>query len=283
LVSKKGDFEMTTERRIYSEQDMQEVTKGEELLRAKGLNESNERIVDLLDKHFQANRALPVTATAISQLIQAQPGLKWLSPAELEFRRIAAENPAAAEKLAAWFATQGRPGTLEATGDLYFLNASNLLQELRGREVTAETIAAAIGRIGAPASRFDTRKRTPLHYVPESRPVDPRQKQDDGTPFLGRDVNEPRWKRIQRERQESEAREAASQPSSTSVQSSAVREAKLKAEQLRGNTHSESEQIQRVFVMTPGTSEIDWSSTLAARLNLQKAFNKHREVARFIR
>lgn len=275
---------MSTEGRIYTEQDIQEVTKAEELLRAKGLNESNERIVDLFDAYFQTNRALPVTATAICQLIQAQPGLKWLSAAELEFRRIAAENPAAAEKLAAWIgATQGRPGTLEATGDLYFLNASNLLQELRGREVTAETIAAAIGRIGAPASRFDTRKRPPLHYVPESRPADPRQKESDGIPFLGRDVNEPRWKRIQRERQESEAREAASQPSASSVTSAAVREAKQSAEQLRGGTHSESDQLQRIFVTSPGTSQIDWPATLRSRLEMQQAFNKRRAVSRFIR
>ena len=61
----------------------------------------------------------------------------------------------------------------------------------------------------------------------------------------------------------------------------AIREAKEKAEQLRGNTHAESEQIGGVYV-TAGT-EIDWPVTLQARLKLQQTFNRAQEVRRFIR
>jgi hypothetical protein len=271
---------MTTERRQYTAEDIEQIQRAEEQLRAKGLDEGNERIADLLDGYFQTNRAVPVTVPAIFKLIEAQPGLKWLSPAELDYRRIAAENPAAAEKLAAWFATQGRPGTLVNTGDLYFQNASNLLQELHGRDVNSATIDEAIVRIGTPRSKFSTRKRPPLHFVHQYRPQDPRQHQDDSTGFLGKEVNEPRWKRVQRER---EARDAANQQSGVSAQSVVVREAQQKAEQLRGNTHSESEQLARLFITTSGTSEIDWPNTLAARLNLQKSLNRVQEVRRFIR
>jgi hypothetical protein len=272
---------MTTERREYPAQDIEQVNKAEEQLRAKGLDEGSQRIVDLLDAYFQSNPSIPVTVANVVKLVEAQPGLKWLSPAELEYRRIAAENPAAADKLAAWFATQGgRPGTLVNTGDLYFQNASNLLQELRGRDVNSATIDEAISRIETPTSKFSTRKRPPLHFVPQSRPQDPRQHQSDGTGFLGKEeVNEPHWKRVQRER---EARDAANQQSGVSAQSVAVRDAQQKAEQLRGNTHSESEQIARLFVTT-STNEIDWVQTLAARLNLQQSLNKAREVRRFIR
>jgi hypothetical protein len=261
------------ERRNYSSQEIEQVNKAEEILRAKGLDEGNERIVDLLDGYFQANRAVPATVQAIVKLIEAQPGLKWLSAAELEYRRIAAENPAAAQQLADWLAKQGKPGTLVNTGEQFFVNMSLLLIELRGRPVDSQRIHEAMGRISFKPGRQ-------LHFLPETRKQDPRQHQDDGTGFLGKHVNEPRWKRIQREREEREAREAASQRSASS-QSVAVREAKEKSESLRGSTHSETEQLQKMFV-TSGT-EIDWQATLASRLQMQKTFDRQREVRRFIR
>jgi hypothetical protein len=120
-----------------------------------------------------------------------------------------------------------------------------------------------------------------LHFLPERSKQDPRQHHDDGTGFLGKHVNEPRWKRLQREREEREAAERAKQ--SGTAASVTVREAQRRAEELRGNTHSETEQLKRLFVTIPGTSEIDWPSTEAARLNLQKSLNRAQEVRRFIR
>ena len=245
----------------------------EQQLRARGLDEGNERVVDVLDGYFQANRAVPVTAEAIVKLVEAQLGLKWLSPAELEYRRVAAENPTAAQHLADWLAKQGKPGTPVNTGDQAFGNLTLLLIELRGRPVDSQRIHEAIGRISFKRGRQ-------LSFVPMPRQTDPRQHQGDGSGFLGKNVNEPHWKRVQRER---EARDAANKQSGSSAESVAVREAKQKAEQLRGNTHSESDQLQRVFVTTSGTSEIDWVQTLAARLNLQKSLNKAQAVRRFIR
>jgi len=268
-----------TDRREYTGRDVEQVNRAEQELRARGLDESNERVVELVDHYFQTNRGVSVMAEAIVKLVEAQPGFKWLSQAELEYRKIASENPAAAEQIANWFvATQGRPGTLENTGDSYFLNALNLLQELRGRDINSKTIQEAIGRIEAPTSKFDTRKRLPLRYLSVSRPVDPRQHQDDGTGFLGKTpVNEPRWKRISRERSEREA----NQPDAAAVTSAAVREAKQKAESIAGSTHAETDQLRKLFV-TAGT-DIDWVQTWASREQMQKQFNKHREVARFIR
>jgi len=92
-----------------------------------------------------------------------------------------------------------------------------------------------------------------------------------------------RNKTFHEQRADTEAAEAAKQPSATSAHAAAVRDAKSKAEGLRGNTHSENEQIQRIFVTVPDTSEINWSATLDARLQLQKSLNRHREVSRFIR
>ena len=259
-------------RREYTAQEIEQVNVAEQQLRARGLDEGTQRIVDLLDAYFQSNPSIPVTVATVAKLVEAQQGLKWLSAAELEYRRIAAENPTAAQQLADWLAKQGKPGTLVNTGDQLFMNMSLLLIELRGRPVDSQRIHEAIGRISFKPGRQ-------LHFIPESRKQDPRQHQDDGTAFLGKDVNEPHWKRVQRER---EARDAANQQSGVSAQSVAVREAKQKAEQLRGNTHSESEQIARLFVAT-STNEIDWVQTLTARLNLQKSLNKAQAVRRFIR
>ncbi len=260
---------MTT-RREYNAQEIEQVNVAEQQLRAKGLDEGNERVVDVLDGYYQANRAIPVTAEAIVKLLEAQPGLKWLSPAEAEHRRIAAENPAAAQQLADWLAKQGKPGTLVNSGEEFFLNMSLLLIELRGRPVDSQRIHEAMGRIGFKPGRQ-------LHFVPEPRKHDPRQHQSDGTGFLGKEVNEPRWKRISRERSEREA----NQPDAAAVTSAVVREAKQKAESIAGSTHAETDQLRKLFV-TAGT-DIDWVQTWASREQMQKQFNKHREVARFIR
>jgi hypothetical protein len=198
----------------------------------------------------------------------------YSSPQHAEYTHIANENIHAAQQLSAWLDTQGKPGQLVNTGDQAFENLRLLLIELRGRPVDSQRIHEAMGRISFKPGRQ-------LHFLPEPRKQDPRQHQDDGTGFLGKHVNEPRWKRLQREREEREAREAASQ-SSASAHSVAVREAREKAEGLRGNTHSESEQIARLFVTT-STNEIDWVQTLAARLNLQKSLNRAQEVRKFIR
>jgi len=93
------------------------------------------------------------------------------------------------------------------------------------------------------------------------------------------------YAREARQRSDRDAEVANQQRTGASAQSAAVREAQRKAEGLRGNTHSENEQIGRVFVMTPGTStsEINWPATLDARLALQKSLNRAQEVRRFIR
>jgi hypothetical protein len=274
-----GEIEMVT-RREYTAQEIEQVNVAEQHLRARGLDEGSERVVDVLDGYYQANRAIPVTAEAIVKLLEAQPGLKWLSPAELEYRRIAAENPAAAQQLADWLAKQGKPGTLVNQGDQYFENMSLLLTTLRGYDINSKTILDAQDRIA-------NRPGKKLQYVPQPRrtaPVSPLAKADDGKPFLGETaerLNEPEWVKRSRARSEREAAEAASRTSSASVRLRAAAEAREKAESLQSSTHAETDQLRKIFV-TSGT-EIDWVQTLAARLQMQQQFNKHRAVARFIR
>jgi len=76
-------------------------------------------------------------------------------------------------------------------------------------------------------------------------------------------------------------KEAANQPSAASAQSAAARGAQRQAELIQGATHAETDQLRKLF-STSGT-EIDWVQTLAARQQMQKQFDKHRAVSRFVR
>jgi hypothetical protein len=120
------------------------------------------------------------TLSAAFQQVHNQLAMK--SSAEREYDGIAAENPAAAGQLAAWFTTQGKPGALINTGDEYFANMSMLLAELRGREVNSQRIHEAMGRISYRPGRQ-------LHSIPMPRIVNGRQHKDDGSGFLGKNVN----------------------------------------------------------------------------------------------
>jgi hypothetical protein len=178
-----------------------------------------------------------------------------------------------------------KPGQLANTpGDAEtYENLALLLTEILGRreDISWKTIRDAEDRITHRPGRK-------LHYVPAPRrelgTITEAARNDDGVPFLGHNPNEPAWAKKSRERAEREAAEQAERAKQSGTASSTViREAQRRAEELRGNTHSETEQLKKLFVTIPGTSEIDWQSTLAARLNLQKSLNRAQEVRRFIR
>src|SRR6267378_4079429 len=137
---------MTT-RREYTAQEIEQVNQAEKELRARGLDEPYQRLGALTDEYFQGNRGIPVTVASVVKLIEAQPGLKWLSQAELEYRKIAAANPAATQELVAWLNTQGKPGQLVNSGDAAYENLSLLLGVLRGYEISPQRIQDATDRI----------------------------------------------------------------------------------------------------------------------------------------
>jgi hypothetical protein len=212
---------------------------------------------------------------------QILPHLKRYSPAQAEYYKVANQEPDRANALSAWLAaTQGNPGQLVNQGDEAFDNLRLLLLTLRGYDITPARIRDAEDRI-------NNRPGKKLQYVPQLRRDGPRSeaaKVDDGKPFLGdtaERLNEPAWVKRARERNERDAKEAANQPSSTSLQAIRIGEAKRQAEALKGGSHAETEQLNRLFA-TSGT-EINWPETLALRLQMQKQFDKQREVRRFVR
>ncbi len=220
-----------------------------------------------------------------------RPHLKIYTPAQAEYFKAANRETDRANQLVNWLATHGgKPGTLVNTGDQYFENLSLLLGTLQGYEISTPRIQDAENRIANRAGRK-------LHYVPTPRremgTITEAARNDDGTPFVTSGLTLQRdgtlgkspadYAREARARSERDAEAANQQRTGASAQSRTAAEAKSKAEGLRGNTHSEDAQIGRIFVTTPGTSDINWPATLDARLALQKSLNRAQEVRRFIR
>jgi len=262
--------------RTYTTKDIEQFNKAGEQLRANGFDEftaeGTEHNADLLDAYFQQNLTVPVTIPNIYKAIEAQKtSYKWLSPAQVEYHRVASENPAeASTKLTAWFATQGKPGTLVNSGDEGHENFSILLTELRGREVNPTTIQQAIGRIA-----FNGRRQ--LHVVPTPRALSPAAQADPNHKpgvFIQGANKTPADYKAEQDQAAAKARGDVRTPS-------LVNEARNKAESLQGNTAAKTQSIRRVVIMGDNR-EIDWEKTLTARLSLQRQFNIE-EQSRFIR
>jgi len=187
----------------------------------------------------------PVTLAVAFGKLRDQ--IVFYTPAQWDYRKIADENNARANALNVWFQGPGN-STLVRSGDEGFQNQSALLAELRGREITSENIQNAIGRAGY---------KKGLHYVPTiSRSVDPRQHADDGTGFMPKSESNLSAREF--------ARRAASAASGKSEPTPDTNYRVL-ADAVQGSTHSKTENIQRLFVMTPGTSQIDYEKTYYAR------------------
>jgi hypothetical protein len=132
---------------------------------------------ELVARYFQETWPQDLTEANLELAFpQLKPHLTFYSTSEVEVHRLARENPQAAQKVAEWLDTQT---FLIKEGESGFQNFINLFEELRGRDITKDTIAAAMGRIEATTSRFDTRVRRPLHYVQSRRELSPAAQADD--------------------------------------------------------------------------------------------------------
>jgi hypothetical protein len=165
-----------------------------------------------------------------------------------------------------------------------YRNFSELVQELQGRPATQANIDSAIASIqyatggGGAFGKYTTRIRRPLAYVQREteRPKSFHQQTDDGEPFLGRDVNLTPAQHRER------ARAAYAEPekeSSSAIRGREQAVAQRDAEALRGSTHSETNQIEKLFVVDQTTNEIDWVRTRDARRSLQQLFEQRRAIS----
>ena len=197
-----------------------------------------------------------------------RPHLTLKSEAQRDAEKAANENPSIAPALADWFDHQTR---LVNQGDEGFRNFAILIREIGpGRAVTSETIAQAEGRIA-----FNGRRQ--LTYVPQSGQVDPRRHQSDGSnPFSTEGLTrQPDGSFGKGPGQiAKEAREAAKvNPFQQNNERILQARAKQECETLRGNTHSQTEQLSKI-IRTDASGNTDWVKTLAAR----KAAQNNRSI-----
>jgi hypothetical protein len=123
-------------------------------------------------------------ATLAVALSKLRDRIVFYTPAQAAYKKFADENPERANALNTWLYSASNT-SLVRDGEESYQNQSALLAELRGREITPQTIQDAIGRAGY---------KKGLHYVPTiSRDVDPRQHTDDGKGFMPKDQVNVLW------------------------------------------------------------------------------------------
>jgi hypothetical protein len=187
--------------------------------------------------------------------------LRFKSAARLEAETVARENSTIARKFADWFDSQN---LIVKEGDDGYRNFAFLLTELRGRDADETTLHQAI-------SRLNHRVGRQLVYV--SRPkkeVDPNYR--PGRFIEDANVTPAEYQRRLRAAQTQEQESPATRSTREQAQ------AKNEAESVRsGYSHSEDDQISRLFVTDERTRAIDWIATRNARQNLLRRFQLRRE------
>ena len=169
-------------------------------------------------------------ANLAEALKQIRPHLKFYNENHLAFSKLFyALSPAEQEAFKAW----KWPFGLKQNE----YNAAVLLTRIASHKfrVTEQNLSLATGQAKvAPLLQWDESAR--LRYA------NPKQHSDDGEPFLGKNVNEPLWRRRQREREE---REAANKPAEQTRQADAWQS--LCEQMLRDGTHSQQAAMRAQF------------------------------------
>jgi len=273
--------------RQFKQADINTINEAGKQLRKNGFDDFTEEGIqrngDSLREYFEANPTVPVTVANIFRAIEARKqDYKWLSPAAVAWYETVQTNLQLGNDLANYVAsTSGRPGQLVKDGsDLHFQNLLTLFQEIdgRGESATPQTIAHAQDRILRQPGKGT------LHYVPQPRrtePVSRAAKEDDGTGFLKTGMvrtSDGGWRSKTAAEQAAERRGAEEAQSPSVIRGREQAAAQQEAETMRGSTHSESDQLQKLFVYDQAKQEIDWSATRNARRVMQATFERRRSI-----
>src|SRR5260370_26353651 len=218
-----------------------------------GENNGKEIAVYIADTWKQ--QITPATlAVAVKEL---KDRLTFLTPAEAEYNRAAAQNPQSAQELVAWLNTQGKPEQLANSGSDAYENLTLLLTEISSRRegVSSKTIGDAINRI-------QNRPGRKLHYVEAPRrtePVSRAAKEDSdysiGKPFSGSDLVKQadgslRSKTYHEQKRDREATEQAklnSQSQTPALDASEATWQRMATELLADGTHSQQARVRAVY------------------------------------
>jgi hypothetical protein len=176
-------------------------------------------------------------------------------------------SPTEVEAYRNWAAHQSRWIGLDGSEE-GFENCASLLAWMRGNPVTEHTLDLALGNV------INNPQFGRVHFRPA-----PKQDRSIG---LGGRINhslvnksdEGFMPRSQTNRTHRQVLEESRPKPETAAPVSVNPEYKSKAESVQGRSHGQTDVARKLFVMIPGTSDIDWQQTLSARekfLNTQVA------------
>jgi hypothetical protein len=270
-------FEKSNLRREYTEADLVQFQVAEKALNIDAWTaHGSSHNANLIDEFFQAHKELPVTVQNIYRAVEDRKGeFVWLSQAQVDWYRAAQQNIDLANSLPALLAAQGQPGRLVNDGDALFENLLLLFNELHSRRESAsvQTLQNAEDRIAH-------RPGKQLHRVPQPRRTEPMSqaaKQDDGEPFLGRNVNmsPADYKR------QAEAAYASSSPTPAKAKGPVDAWETIARSYLgNGGSHARNENLKNIF--DRGFSgELSWREAARQMGELKKAYSALLPTARY--
>jgi len=178
-----------------------------------------------------------------------RPQLKWKSAAQIEYdAAYSLLTQTQKDSFGAWWFSTSTKRTLVISGDKGFSNAAKILNWCRGRSFSDATFNLAVTNLASTLG---------LHLVRESS-FRPSPHTGSDSSFLSKNETNLTARNHARRAAEAAAVISGQKPAPTADYRSA-------AESVRGRTHSETERLNKMFVMKSGTSEIDWEATNTAR------------------
>jgi hypothetical protein len=170
----------------------------------------------------------------------------FYSAAQLAYdKEYNALTKAQQDAFGSWWHRQGKILVLE--NDEGFSNAKEILKWCQGRNFDARTFDLAVSNLAGSRG---------LHFV--------RQSTFRGGKHSGSDASFMSKSDTNLSARDHAARRAAEAAAASGTPAPRTDYRKL-SEEIKGNTHSKTLQIQRMTVTRPGTSETDWEATYAAR------------------
>ena len=273
-----GPIEVGIRPRQYSPNDLEAFQQVELLLRNAGMDVDHEHASENakpITDYFEKNRQIAISVQTIVDFVNANPTLfKFRTPAQRRFDAVVAtEGSDRGQQILNYLAGQR---TLVNSGDELYQNGAELLQELHGRPINSETVGHAIGRISAPSSRFDTRRRGQLHFASEpARKLSQAAQQDDpnrkpGQLFSRSEVNKTHADYL-RERNQASQSDEPTPEMQLSKEEATWR--KLTNDLLGFGTHSQQAQI-KALVTGRRTQGASWRQTFEATEKLVNTFKR---------
>jgi hypothetical protein len=264
--------------RQYSLTDLAAFQQVEPLLRNAGMDVDHEHAAanaKPITDYFEKNRNIAISVQTIVDFVNANPTLfKFRTPAQRRFDVVVAnEGVERGQQMLDYLARQKQ---LVNSGDLLCENAAELLQELHGRAIDSQTVLAAIGRISAPSSKFDTRRRGQLHFVQAStHKLSHAAQQDDPNRKFGQFLDPSTVNKTPADylRERNLASQANEQTPEVQLSKEEASWRQLTNDLLRFGTHSQQAQI-KALVDGHKAQGVSWRQTFEASEKLVNTFKR---------